>query len=849
MKKLFSIICSMAIVLSASAAGQFNDVTVLPQRSINIEKKAAPVKAQLQAKATPVNVKAAFDAKKDSKVAVNGQLKSTRQFAAIKAEKQLKPTSKVKNAPKATQSVYNITLGKYAMQDYGEGNIYYAVLSDDQAYRFDFDFYLSDETATDLELGVIYTIDDIGTDYSYGTNQLTGDYIDYAGLSFTKTLVDGLVRLDISVTDVNGNTWNMVYQEEPLPVATDTINVVFAMDEVEFGDYTERNGVFQFVGENANYISYLAANSTGAIAGSYTNDDMLLDYTGLYTIVSGDTTSIEALAADMVVAFADNIYTVDAYLLGEDAHCYHVQMSYYQEPFIPTGDTIEVIITDPMTYSYYASQGDWWLRGANDSYKVNLDLVNHDATSPVGTYALENCIKNFTYITDKTHNDTTYSIKGLDASVWVSEEDTIFVVADMLCSDGNVYHVTLFYAIPKALYTETIEADNVEIQEGWLGYTLVASNAAYSVSISLTSKENGEYVVDKKGTITNVETSEASTIYSGTITLNTAANGSISVTGTVLCENNTEYTLNLTYVVPEPQREETIVGNGKLDVYASDGVWQALAVNAAQNRMVVVTVKGSEAKAGTYGYSDLYGGKNYNYVLSVNGTDTVYYLALSANFTVAIADEVATLNGSMIAQQNGGTEVVKFNFTMTCAIKEAIDGKTYDAEDSDFNHNFATYTINDVNLAKYHSLYIEAIDGESYYLILDVTLAEQDNSLVPGVYPVASEYDPQSVFGGYYDEENGFIPSFAASLVNQEGKLYYNEMWFLTEGAVTVNADGSIDVEAVNSYGRIIRSHLGKAEGVENTDAAVKAAKVLRNGQLIIIKNGVEYNALGTIVK
>ena len=39
------------------------------------------------------------------------------------------------------------------------------------------------------------------------------------------------------------------------------------------------------------------------------------------------------------------------------------------------------------------------------------------------------------------------------------------------------------------------------------------------------------------------------------------------------------------------------------------------------------------------------------------------------------------------------------------------------------------------------------------------------------------------------------------------------------------------------------------ARGVENTNAAVKAEKVLRNGQLFIIKNGVEYNALGTIVK
>jgi hypothetical protein len=35
------------------------------------------------------------------------------------------------------------------------------------------------------------------------------------------------------------------------------------------------------------------------------------------------------------------------------------------------------------------------------------------------------------------------------------------------------------------------------------------------------------------------------------------------------------------------------------------------------------------------------------------------------------------------------------------------------------------------------------------------------------------------------------------------------------------------------------------AQGVENTNAAVKAVKTFENGQLVIIKNGVKYNALG----
>ena len=38
----------------------------------------------------------------------------------------------------------------------------------------------------------------------------------------------------------------------------------------------------------------------------------------------------------------------------------------------------------------------------------------------------------------------------------------------------------------------------------------------------------------------------------------------------------------------------------------------------------------------------------------------------------------------------------------------------------------------------------------------------------------------------------------------------------------------------------------GEGQAIENTNAAVKAEKFYRDGQLIIRKNGVEYNALGT---
>ena len=59
-----------------------------------------------------------------------------------------------------------------------------------------------------------------------------------------------------------------------------------------------------------------------------------------------------------------------------------------------------------------------------------------------------------------------------------------------------------------------------------------------------------------------------------------------------------------------------------------------------------------------------------------------------------------------------------------------------------------------------------------------------------------------------------------------------------------------IEVQATNTWGRAINCRLGEyPEGIENTDAKAAAVKVVRDGKLIIIKNGVEFNAQGTIVK
>ena len=76
---------------------------------------------------------------------------------------------------------------------------------------------------------------------------------------------------------------------------------------------------------------------------------------------------------------------------------------------------------------------------------------------------------------------------------------------------------------------------------------------------------------------------------------------------------------------------------------------------------------------------------------------------------------------------------------------------------------------------------------------------------------------------------------------------------YVTDASVYIfDADGKFaksmyvnHTQLINNGYRINKIVVGAAQGFENADAAVKAEKFYRNGQLIIRKNGVEYNALG----
>ena len=169
-------------------------------------------------------------------------------------------------------------------------------------------------------------------------------------------------------------------------------------------------------------------------------------------------------------------------------------------------------------------------------------------------------------------------------------------------------------------------------------------------------------------------------------------------------------------------------------------------------------------------------------------------------------------------------------------------------EDADFAAVFASYTIDDSDLEEYGNLYVEAMDDEGYYIVLDITLPEGAEGLVAGIYPVddSYEYPYQTVTAGIYDEESAY-PSFAAVL-GEEG---IENIWWIVAGEVIVDEELNITVDAVNSLGREVVALLAAPgeSAVETTKVAGAAVKSIENAMLIIERNGVRYNVMGQVVR
>ena len=148
------------------------------------------------------------------------------------------------------------------------------------------------------------------------------------------------------------------------------------------------------------------------------------------------------------------------------------------------------------------------------------------------------------------------------------------------------------------------------------------------------------------------------------------------------------------------------------------------------------------------------------------------------------------------------------------------------------------------------------------YKAWQINLYAENEDYVPDFYiGVYAKSEEMKIAGTYTNEEEeiAFVEIYTSlndSAVAVESSdfvvtfleedVYHYEFTFVGDDDKVYIIDAELRTMAFDEEDEEIELVDGEEEGVEETEAAVKATKVIKNGQIIIEKNGVKYNALGT---
>lgn len=527
---------------------------------------------------------------------------------------------------------------------------------------------------------------------------------------------------------------------------------------------------------------------------------------------------------------------------------------YDEEEFIPTGDTVIYNFTTKAQMTYSAYYEDWMIKADDGKYAFSLDIFSENAESPVGNYSSANKDFDLTYTNVEVYaapdSSNLYAAVSAKASIFV-QNDTTFILADILAEDGVVYQFGAFYSAPTKQGEDTIVADSLIVNSDyydWFGIVFVeAANEKYGVSLNLYPDTNyidyfGSYSIGTNATGEIIINDDISTtMYSGTFSV-AKTNEGLAITGKVLCENDIEYTLNLTGTgkAPAPEIPDTITGSDfeldynpsywELSGYVNEDIYLGILAN-------------SSTIAGHYDTKDL--DDYYTYIGLGEG---IFYDMTGASLDVTFENNIITVKGTLtVTSEDDPTDVKTTYLDITGTYTPPTERHyTYDGQEP-FSAVIPTYDVDSSYLARSGVLYVDAMNDKYEAAALAFIPKEGNNTLVAGTYTIDNSQMPGTLYASSGLNSQGQLGYSFVGLYSAQG---WTSVWFLVAGTATIDENGVITIAGLNSYNQQVNVILGKnAEGVESINADIKATKRIVNGQLVIEKNGILYNVLGTNVK
>lgn len=644
-------------------------------------------------------------------------------------------------------------------------------------------------------------------------------------------------------------------------VATDT--VVILGGEWSYEYYAESGDWYMAViDETQTYVvrlDYFAEES--GFAGTFGIDDLDLDYSYLTIYdTDGTKTFVDYVEAEFTVTVTEDSKFLEANLLCEDSIRYLVSVA--ELPLPEAKDTVELAYTNghledgtrsSETFQFWADEN-----GVYTSFLIASDEV-------VGEYTQDDMYVAYAnYIMFVDGIDTTFvDFLGFDMAI-TKEGQTYNLVADALGSDTIMYHITMSYTKPAPTDTIDIVATNMTIDEfelfGMYFCTITASNEEYTVTLDMA---NGLPLGELTSADFNVEWSSVyrvaddeeiafEDILSATVT---EVDGQRAIKAQALGVDTILYNLDLSYVLPTATDTVEVVFTTPASAEYYDSYGDYYIYNENEEYIVALDIFAEKnALEGEYEGEDF----DYYYTevgLIVDGDTTGVAVAAAKATATKVSDDLVHIDAELLCE-NEVLYLVSTDVTMSKL------GLQYDMTEGKVNREYNLndeLTFNTDYVADYGELYVDVIAGDMsdlMSLLFFVNDTVEGLVLPEGTYPISDTYAEGTVLASTgYDEDYGAMPSNYCTLVVDGGKLYLNECFFMVGGSVVVeHVDGhlKITVDAVNSYdvpAHIVYEANPAETGFENIKVNTNASKMIENNQLLIIKDGVKYNVMGSVVK
>ena len=633
-------------------------------------------------------------------------------------------------------------------------------------------------------------------------------------LSATVTEVDGQRAIKAQALGVDTILYNLDLSYV-LPEAKDTVAIEFTTPaSAEYYD----EGDYYIYNENEEYIVtldiYAEAN---ALEGEYEGEDFYLYYTKVGLIVEGDTTAVSAAAAKATVTkVSEELAHIDAELLCENEVLYlvstDVTMSKVGLPYDMTEGEVnrEYNLNDELTITtdYVAEYGELYvdIMAGDMSDLVSLMFFVNDTVEglvvPAGTYP----------ISDTYAEGTALASTGYDAEQGAMPSNYCTLVAD----GGKLYFNELYFMVGGNVVVEHVD--------GHLKITIDAVNS-YDVPAHIVYEAvEGEKVYLQydatEGAIDRAYTAEEVVINKAT--------GYFQIQAIAADKSD-----KVAMVLFGSEDEETLIPVGTYEINGTQAAGTVLASSGVSGNSVTLSFYGKTNAQGQI-------------------TPPCYFF-VGGTVEVSAADGMLKLEVNAVNSYDVPVHIV---MEYDLSTKQGLQ---YDMTEGEVNRTYSdadkvVFTTDYV--ATYGELYLKitAADGSDMISVaFSVEAVDSAITIPAGTYPINDTGATGTVFASLGVVDGSIYPSFYGKLA-ASGSVT-PPCYFMVGGNVVVeNVEGhlKVTIDALNSYdvpAHIVYEADPVETGFENIKVSTNASKMIENDQLLIIKDGVKYNVMGSVVK